>query len=87
MSSTSQKAAKLLAELEEIAGKLEIKLRYEVTKAKGGLCTVDDQKMFILDKKSTKEFKLLMLARVIKEFDLSDIYISPKLREFLDEEI
>ncbi|PLX71539.1 MAG: hypothetical protein C0602_00960 [Denitrovibrio sp.] len=86
MSTTSQKISKLLEELEAIASKLNIKLRYEVTKAKGGLCTVDGEMMFIVDRKSTKEYKLLMLARTIKEFDLSDIYISPKLREFLDEE-
>jgi len=87
MSTTNPKTAKLLAELEEIAGKLDIKLRYEaVTKAKGGLCTMDGEKLFIIDKKSSKEYKLLILARAIKEFDLSDIYISPKLREFLDEE-
>jgi hypothetical protein len=47
---------------------------------------VDGQLMFILDRKSSKEYKLLMLARAVKEFDISDIYISPKLREFLDEE-
>lgn len=88
MSSVNQKSAKLLAELEEIASKLEIRLRYEtVTKAKGGLCTVDGEKLFIIDKKSTKEYKLLILARAVKEFDLSDIYLSPKLREFLDEEV
>ena len=86
MGSSNNKINKLLAELEEIAEKLGIKLRYEVTKARGGLCTVDGEKMFIMDKKSTKEYKLLMLARTIKEFDLSNIYISPKLREFLDEE-
>jgi len=86
MSSANQKTAKLLEELEEIASKLDIKLRYEVTKARGGLCTMDGQKMFILDRKSSKEYKLLILARAIKEFDLSDIYISPKLREFIYEE-
>lgn len=87
MSTANTKTLKLLAELEELASKLNIKLRYEVTKARGGLCTVDGEKMFILDRKSSKEYKLLMLARAIKEFDLSDMYISPKLREFLDEEV
>jgi len=86
MSTASQKTAKLLEELEGIASKLNIKLRYEVTKAKGGLCTVGGEMMFIIDRKASKEYKLLMLARTIKEFDLSDMYISPKLREFLDEE-
>ena len=86
MSTNSQKTAKLLAEMEDLAQKLNIKLRYEVTKAKGGLCTLDGEKIFILDRKSSKEYKLLMLARTLKEFDLSNMYISPKLREFLDEE-
>jgi len=81
------KADLLLAELEELAGRLNIKLRYEVTKARGGLCQKDGQYMFILDKKSTKEYRLLMLARAIKSFDLSNQYLSPKLREYLDEEI
>lgn len=87
MSTASPKTVKLLAELEEIAGKLDIKLRYEATKARGGLCVVDGEKMFILDRKADKDYRLQMLARTIKQFDLSDIYISPKLREYLDEEV
>jgi len=83
----SQKITQLLNEMEALAEKLGIKIRYEVTKARGGLCNVDGKLMFILDKKSTKEYKLLMLARALKEFDLSNEFINPKLREFLDEEV
>lgn len=77
----------LLAELEELANRLNVRLRYEVTKARGGLCQKDGQYMFILDRKSTKEYKAMMLARALKTFDLSEHYISPKLREYLDEEV
>ncbi len=83
----SAKIDALLNEMEELAAKLNIRLRYEVTKARGGLCQKDGQYMFILDRKSTKEYRLLMLSRAIKTFDLSDMYISPQLREYLNEEV
>lgn len=77
----------LLSELEELAGRLNVRLRYEVTKARGGMCQKDGQYMFIVDKKAAKEYRLQMLARALKTFDLSEHYISPKLREYLDEEV
>ncbi|TCK62164.1 hypothetical protein [Seleniivibrio woodruffii] len=83
----ANKVDTLLAELEEVAAQLDIRLRYEVTRAKGGLCQVDGKFMFILDRKAAKDYRLLMLARAIKSFDLSNIYLSPKLREYLDEEV
>lgn len=77
----------LLSELEELSQKLGIKIRYESTRARGGLCQVDGQYMFILDRKAEKSYRLLMLGRAVKNFDLSGQYLSPKLREYLDEEV
>ncbi|MGE4266569.1 MAG: hypothetical protein AB7F25_03970 [Deferribacterales bacterium] len=83
----ANKVDTLLAELEALAQQLDIRLRYESTRAKGGLCQVDGKFQFILDRKASKDFRLLILARAIKTFDLSNMYISPKLREYLDEEV
>lgn len=77
----------LLAELEALAQKLNIKIRYEATKARGGLCQMDGHYLFILDRKAEKSYRLMMLARAVKTFDLSTQYLSPKLREYLDEEV
>jgi signal recognition particle subunit SEC65 len=80
----SKTASPLLKELEEIASKLNIKVRYERTKARGGLCKKEEQYMVIIDKSADPHYKTSVLAEAIKKFDLSEIYISPKAREIIE---
>ena len=74
----------LLKELEDIASKLNIKVRYERTKARGGLCKKEEQFMIIIDKSADPHYKTAVIAEAIKRFDLSEIYISPKAREIIE---
>lgn len=75
----------LLKELESLALQLNIKIRYEKTTAKGGLCKLDDQYMIIIDKKAKDDYKAHIIAKSLKQFDLSNVHLKPKLREFIDE--
>ncbi|KAA0257686.1 hypothetical protein FHQ18_08055 [Deferribacter autotrophicus] len=75
---------KLIKELEEIAQRLNISVRYEATKAKGGLCRVEDKYYIIIDKKATPEYKISVLVRSLRKLDLNNIHIKPKLREFIE---
>ena len=81
----SSKANTILKELEEVAEKLGIKIRYEKTKARGGLCKKDEQFMIIIDKASNPHYKITVLSEALKGFDLDGIYISPKIRELLED--
>ncbi len=73
-----------LKELEELAVKAGIKVRYEKTEARGGMCTFQGSPLIIIDRKASDDYKIAVLAENIKKMDLADIYISPKMRELLD---
>jgi hypothetical protein len=74
----------LLKELEELAAKLNIKVRYERTKARGGLCRKGEQFMIIIDRSADPHYKTAVIAEAVKKFDLADVYISPKVREAIE---
>ena len=78
----------LLAQLEELADNLSLKVRYEKIKKEasfypGGLCRVKGEDIFIINKNASADDKIQALALGIISFDLSHLYIKPALREFL----
>jgi 2,3-bisphosphoglycerate-independent phosphoglycerate mutase len=77
--------AKLLEELESVCARLNIQLRYEKTSARGGLCKVDGRYIVIVDRKAKEDYKATVIAKALKQFDLSDIHLKPSVREFIDE--
>lgn len=84
------KDEKLITALEEVAGSLGVKVRYErikknvVRQPKGGLCRVHDEPMIIVHKLLTDEEKVQVLADALREFDLEGIYITPEVRAAIE---
>ena len=74
----------LLRSLEELAKQLEVRVRYEKTSARGGLCVHEGKHNIIIDPKSSDSFKIEIVAGALKTFDLSNLFISPKLRDLLE---
>jgi hypothetical protein len=79
----------LLAQLEELARSLEIEVRYEPLKregifSKGGLCKLRGKYLLIIHSKASAPDKIDALASAVNRFDLSQLYLRPGLREFLD---
>jgi len=73
----------LLQELEKLAERLDISVRYENGEFRGGLCRVKDEQVIIIHKKIGDERKISILARELGKFDLGSLYILPKVRELL----
>ena len=78
----------LLNQLEELAAGLDIKVRYEQIKKEGaffpgGLCKVKGENILIINSKASKEDKVETLAKAVKSFDITNVYMRPALREFL----
>ncbi|MCH7781566.1 hypothetical protein IID62_00725 [candidate division KSB1 bacterium] len=71
----------LLQELENIATKLDITVRYENGDFAGGLCRVKEENVLIINKKNSLQKKITILSRELSGVDLNAIYILPKLRE------
>ena len=76
-----------LHQLEELAGKLEIQIRYEKIEDEltgvGGLCRVEGKYVLLIHSKATTKEKIQIMVEALKRFDLGEFYLRPALRELL----
>jgi hypothetical protein len=82
--------ALLLNQLEDLAARLGIKVRYEhlnleETSGVGGLCLLRGEYVLIIQAQASVQDKVQVLIEVVKRFPLGDLYIRPVLRELLGE--
>jgi hypothetical protein len=80
----------LLDQLEALAHKLGIKVRYEninleESPSPGGLCRLKGEYVLIIHTSIKVKEKIQVMAEVLKRFPLGDIYIRPVIRELLGE--
>jgi hypothetical protein len=81
----------LLQELESIAEKLSISVRYDDLmgadfKVKGGLCKLKGENVIIMDKKMPPRERIDLLVRALSQFDLSPIFIKPYIRHLIGDD-
>ena len=79
----------LLNQLEELAEKLGILVRdeninIEETSSTGGLCRIEGKYVLILNSRVTVKEKNQVMIKALQQFDLSEIYIKPVIRELLE---
>ncbi len=78
----------LLQQLEGVAEKLGIEVRYEnlvddeLTIHSGG-CRVLDRTLILIDKNQPLAVRARLLARELSRYDLEDYYLLPRVREFI----
>ncbi len=76
-----------LADLEQIAKSLSIKVTYEDIKtSRGGSCRVLETRRIIINKHLRNSEKINLLAKELGNFDLSGLTIPDKIRKKIDEE-
>lgn len=78
-----------LSQLEDLAQRLGITVRYEALGSEGGLhaggfCRIHGRDVVIINKRATGLEKIHILTDTLKRYDLSHIYVLPNLRERLD---
>jgi hypothetical protein len=79
----------ILSQLEELAEKLEILVRdeninIEESSSSGGLCRVEGEYVIILNSKATVKEKIQVMIAALHQFDLTEMYIKPVIRELLE---
>ena len=79
----------ILGQLEAVAQTLGIQIRYECLEGEaafssGGLCRIRDKQVILVDERAPTGQKVHTLARVLRRFDLSQIYLRPALRDLLE---
>ena len=78
----------LLGQLEDLARRLGIEVRYEMLKregafTQGGLCRLKGQYLLFVNLKAANRDKIEALALAVNRFDLSQVFMKPGLRDFL----
>jgi hypothetical protein len=81
----------LLLQLEELAGRLNIKVQHESLKNEdpstfGGYCRSGDQHMIIFHSKASVSRKIEIFTEALRRFEIDDLYVRPDLRELLKKE-
>lgn len=79
------KTDKLLLELEQLVEKIGYTIRREKGTFRGDSCVMEGDKLVVLNKKKPPQQQVGLLARVLKDKELHDIYIKPVVRKHLDE--
>lgn len=79
----------ILNQLEELADRLGIEIRYEnVTGDEapgvGGLCRLKGATVLIIHSQAPLRDKIELLIEVLKRFPIGDLYIRPVIRELLE---
>ena len=77
-------------ELEILADRLGITVRYEPLKIDGalhtgGYCRVRGQDFVIIHKKASPREKVQVLVQALKRFDLSHLYVLPTVRKLMED--
>jgi hypothetical protein len=77
----------LLEELKSLAGELGVKVRFENGNFDGGYCLLRTERLLVINRRSNVTRKIRTLALGLSEYGLEAAYISPALREAIDDEI
>ncbi|MBD3175837.1 MAG: hypothetical protein GF320_11700 [Armatimonadia bacterium] len=74
----------LLEALEELAGRLDIRIRRESFRGDGGLCTLRGERLIIMNKSRTPAEQIDLLAASLGQVDLDGLFVPPQVREEID---
>ena len=79
----------LLSELETLARRLGMTIRYETLKIDGGLrpggyCRVRGQETILISRKASLQDKIAVLVEALRRHDLQDLYLLPSLRKAIE---
>ncbi len=77
----------IFEELKGLASELGIKVRFENGNFDGGYCLLREERLLVLNRRSTVPKKIRTLSQGLTEYGLGDIFIRPALREAIEDEL
>ena len=85
----ARRADPLVEALERVARAVGFEVRRERleigdARAPGGLCRVEDREVCILSDALSAEEEARTLGRALTHFDLEDVYVPPRVREYIE---
>ncbi len=81
--------SRLLEQLEDLAEKLGIRVRYENLRKTapgltGGFCRIRGEYHLMMDKRTGRQERVGFFLEALRRFELSGIYMTPRLRTLLE---
>ena len=74
-----------LQDLKALATQLGARVRFEKGDFKGGYCILKESKVIVINKMTNLQRKVMILSAALKELGVDKIYLTPKIREIIDE--
>jgi len=75
----------ILKDLKALAAELGASVRFEKGDFKGGYCLLKESKVIVINRMANMQRKAMILSAALKELGIDQIYLTPKLREAIDE--
>jgi hypothetical protein len=75
----------IIQDLKSLASQLGAEVRFEKGDFKGGYCLLKENKVIVINKAANLQRKVMILSAALKELGIEKLYLSPKLREIIDE--
>lgn len=75
----------VIQDLKALASQLGAEVRFEKGDFKGGYCILKESKIIVINKMANLQRKIMILSKALKELGVDQIYLTPKLREIIEE--
>ena len=75
----------IIQDLKNLALQMGAEVRFEKGDFKGGYCLLKESKVIVINKMANLQRKVMILSMALKELGIDKIYLTPKLREIIDE--
>lgn len=75
----------IIGELKEVANQLGAEVRFEKGDFKGGYCILKENRVIVVNKMVNLQRKISILSMALKELGIDQIFLTPKLREVINE--
>ncbi|MEW6508405.1 MAG: hypothetical protein AB1432_11730 [Bacteroidota bacterium] len=75
----------ILEELKQLATQMGAKVRFERGDFKGGYCIIKKDRIIVINKLANLQRRVITLTSALKELGIEEIYLSPRLREIIEE--
>jgi hypothetical protein len=76
-----------LQDLKSLAAEMGATVRFEKGDFKGGYCLLKESKVIVINKMANTQRKVMILSAALKDLGIDAIYVTPKIREIIDEMI
>ena len=74
-----------IQDLKALSVQLGAEVRFEKGDFKGGYCILKESKVIVINKMANLQRKAMILSMALKELGVDQIYITPRVRELIDE--